>query len=63
MSVSNEQILQDIREQVRRMRGAFVEPTAVYLNGDVYTALGRPQRVCGIQAECDDTANTRWAVR
>lgn len=63
MNTANEQILRDIREQVRRMRGAYVEPSAVYLDREVYGALGRPQRICGVQAECDDGANTRWAVR
>jgi|GEM_PF-5632913 len=63
MSGDNEKMIQDIRAQIRRMRGAYVEPTAVYLSDEVYSALGRPRRVCGIQAECDERAQTRWAVR
>ena len=59
----NEATLRDIRAHIQRMRGAYVEPTAVYLSDELYRALDGPQRVCGIQAECDEGAQTRWAVR
>lgn len=58
-----EKELTKIREQVARMRRKGYEPDAIYMCYELWDALGRPRKVCGVYAAPDRRIKAGFEVR
>ena len=52
-----------IREQIRRMKNAQVEPSSVVVCDEVYCKLGKPRKIVGVPVDCDPMMYSGWMVR
>lgn len=59
----NERTYYLIREQIDRMRKAYVEPYTVTMSPAVYSKMGKPRVFYGIPVDCDQTLKCGWLVR
>ena len=51
-----------IREQIRRMKNARIEPSSVTVCNEVYSEIGKPRKMIGVPVDCDSTMDSGWMV-
>lgn len=56
-------VIQGIRNQMRRMRASYIEPEEIYVSPEAYWLLGKPRLFYGIPVSCDSRQKLDWIVR